>query len=103
MNLNMTGFRCFSKNFVSLCFRRKWSIRRVNPSNAEATFVQSTRAEFFWKPSKPCHVGIHWITLTEFHQMSTHMPGFHTFFRVFCTILLQAKLATSSIRVNLLR
>ena len=58
---------------------------------------------YFGKPSKPCHIGIHWITLTEFHQMSTHMPGFHTLFRVFCTILLQAKLATISIRGNSLR
>ena len=29
-----------------------------------------------WKPSKPCCVGIHWIDLDEFSQMSTHMPGF---------------------------
>ena len=30
----------------------------------------------FWKPSKPYHVGIHWITLVEYSQMSTRMPGF---------------------------
>ena len=35
----------------------------------------------FWKPSKPCHVGIHQIALTEFSQMSTHMPGFQSFLR----------------------
>ena len=25
--------------------------------------------------SKPCHVGIQWIALTEYFQMSTHIPG----------------------------
>ena len=35
-----------------------------------------------WKPSKPCHVGIHWIALTEYSQMSTHLPGFRWFFRI---------------------
>ena len=29
------------------------------------------------KLSKPYHVGIHWKALTEYSQMSTHMPGFH--------------------------
>ena len=37
----------------------------------------------FWKPSKPCHVGTHWIALAEFSQMSTHLPGFQWFFRFF--------------------
>ena len=31
---------------------------RFNPSNAEATFVQSARTQNLWKPSKPCCVGI---------------------------------------------
>ena len=30
----------------------------------------------FWKSPKPCHVGIHWKTLAEYSQMSTHMAGF---------------------------
>ena len=30
----------------------------------------------FRKLSKPCHVGIHWIALAEYSQMSTHTPGF---------------------------
>ena len=37
----------------------------------------------FWKPSKTCHVGIHWIALTECSQMSTHMTGFQSFFSFF--------------------
>ena len=40
----------------------------------------------FWKPSKPYHVGIHWITPTEYCQMSSHVPGFLSFFRVYCMI-----------------
>ena len=30
----------------------------------------------FHKPSKPCHVGTHWMALAEYFQMSTHMLGF---------------------------
>ena len=41
----------------------------------------------FLKQSKPCHVGTHCISLTEFSQMSTHVPGFQplfSFFESFC-------------------
>ena len=47
-----------------------------NPSNAKATFVESTRMQRFLKPSKPCHDGIHWTALIEYSEMSTHMPWF---------------------------
>ena len=43
---------------------------------------------------KSCHVGIHWIALDECYQMSTHMPGFQSFFR-FLHHFEFAKLATS--------
>ena len=33
------------------------------------------------KPSTPCHVGTHWKALAECFQMSTHLPGFRSFFR----------------------
>ena len=39
------------------------------------------------KLSKPCHVGIHWIALAEFYQMSTHVPGFQSFTVLFCITL----------------
>ena len=39
----------------------------------------------FRKLSKPCHVGIHWIALTEYSQMSTHLPGFQKSFRFFAS------------------
>ena len=32
----------------------------------------------FQKPVKPCHVGINWIALTEYSQMSTHLAGFQS-------------------------
>ena len=49
-----------------------------------------------WKLSKPCLVGIHWIALAEYSHMSTHLPGFQWFFRIFVS----ANLVISSIRVK---
>ena len=43
--------------------------------------------KYFRKPLKPCHVGIHWKALTEYLHMSTHLPGFRSFLRVFWIIL----------------
>ena len=37
----------------------------------------------FGKPSIPCHDGIHLNALKEYYQMSTHVPGFQSFFRYF--------------------
>ena len=39
---------------------------------------------YFWKPSKHCHVGIHWIALTECSHISTNVSGFQSFFQIFC-------------------
>ena len=69
-------------------------------SNAEATFVQSTRTQRFLKKSKTCHVCIHWIALTQYFQMRTHVPGFQCFFLLgFLHPFDLAILATSSKRV----
>ena len=54
----------------------------------------------FLKASKPCPVGIHWEALAEYSQMSTHVPGFQSFFSFLHHFVL-AKLATSSIRVKM--
>ena len=70
-----------------------------NPSNAEATLSKTQRGKDIRKTSEPCHVGIHWIALPEYFQMSTYMPGFDHF-PVFLHHFVLAKLATSSIRVN---
>ena len=39
----------------------------------------------FWKTSEPCHTGIHWIALSEYSQMSTHLPGFQSLFSFFAS------------------
>ena len=72
---------------------------RINPSSAETNFVQTQGCKDFWKPSKQCHVGIHWKALTEYFQMSIHLPGFQSFSKIFASFLL-ARLSTSSIRVK---
>ena len=33
----------------------------------------------------PCHVGIYYIACVGYSQMSTHVAGFRSFFRVFAT------------------
>ena len=39
----------------------------------------------FLKPYKPCHVGIHQKAPTKNSQMSTHVPGFQSLFRIFAS------------------
>ena len=39
----------------------------------------------FGKPSEPCHVGTHWKALAEHSHMSTHLPGFQSFYRFFAS------------------
>ena len=55
----------------------------------------------FWKPSIPCHFGIHWTALIEYSYISTHVPGFQSFLRPLHYFVL-TKLATTSIRVKAL-
>ena len=71
----------------------KW----YNLFNAEATFVQNSP-----NPSKPCHVGIHWIDVAVYSQISTHLPGFQSSCLDCLHHLLLAKLATSSMRAKAL-
>ena len=59
--------------------------------------------KYFWIPSKPCHVGIHWIALTEYSQMSTHVPGFQSFFRFFATFFIGQTSHQQHIRDNLIQ
>ena len=63
-------------------------LEAVNPSNADVILSSIAQGrKDFWRPFKPCHVGIHWIPLPEYSQMSTHLPGFRSFFCFFCLIL----------------
>ena len=54
----------------------------------------------FWKPSKPCHVGIHWIALADYSQIRTLVLRFQLFKGVMHSFVM-AKLASSRIRVNI--
>ena len=54
-----------------------------------------------WKTSKQFHVGIHWIPLAEYSQMSNPCARVCSFYKVFYLHhLVLAELATSSIRVK---
>ena len=78
--------------FIKWIWGRMVNTCRLNPYSAEA--------KDFWKPSKPYHIGIHWIVLTENTQMSTQLPGFQPFFKGFLDHFVLAKVATSLIRVK---
>ena len=57
------------------------------------------------KTSKPCRLSIHLKALAEYSQMSTHLPGFQlgsSNLARFLHLFVFAKLATSSIRVNMI-
>ena len=95
ISLGLGGGRCELDSPTSLpkCF---------NPLTLPMLRLLSPEAQGrkdFWKASNPCHVGIHWIALAEYSQMSTHMPGFQSFFRFFHNFV-AAKSASSSIKVN---
>ena len=67
---------------------RWWGKMRdsLMPLNLSMLRLLSSKAKGckdFWKSSKPCHVGIHWKALAEYFQMSTHLPRFQLFFRIF--------------------
>ena len=53
----------------------------IYPSNAEATFIQSTRTHNL----NPVMFGIPWKGLTEYSQMNTHLQGFQSFFMYFAS------------------
>ena len=55
----------------------------------------------FSETFKPCHVGIHWIALTGYSLMSTHMPWFEYFFQ-FLQHFVLAKLVINSTSVKYL-
>ena len=68
----------------------------INPSNAEPTFIQSSKMHSFLKAILTLSC---WYSLVN-SKMSTHMPGFQSFFRFFLHHFVLPKLATSSIRVK---
>ena len=97
INTKMTGFKI-------LCFLVHWTkvasaMEGLTPLMLRLLLSKAQGRKVFWKPFKPCHVGIHWIALAEYFQMSTHMPGFQSFFQVFAPFCI-GQLASSSIRVK---
>ena len=90
-------FSCFLLHFVLA--KLVTSFMRVTLSNVDISFAINTRMQRFGKSSKPCHIGIRWISLAKYSQMSTHVPGFKSSSCFLHTFVL-AKLATSSIRVK---
>ena len=51
-------------------------------------------------PSETCHVGIHWIALVEYSQMSTHVPGFQSFFRSFFASFCNGQISHHQLKVE---
>ena len=63
-----------------------------NPSAADVTcrylsLSNAQKSKKLWKSLKTCHVGIHWKALTEYFQMSTHLPWFQSFHSFLSSIL----------------
>ena len=50
------------------------------------------RKDLYEQP-KPCHIGIHWISLAELSQMCTHVPGLQAIILGFLHHFVLAKLA----------
>ena len=72
----------------------------MNPSNAEATFVQSTRMQQFLKNIETLSC---WYALVSCRRELLNKYPFDRVsvnFQVFCIIFILGKLSTSSIRVN---
>ena len=65
---------------VALHFRPRLTVPMLRLLSSK-----SRRCKNYWKTSKLCHVGIHWKALAEFSLMSTHLPGFQSFFRIFAS------------------
>ena len=57
----------------------------LNPSNAKATFVQSTRAISFLKTILTLSTGIYWKAPVEYSHKSTNVPGSQSFIRFFAS------------------
>ena len=58
----------------------------LNSCNAEATFVQNTRPNIFENQLNPViNADTHRKALAVYTQMSTHVPGFQSFFMYFAS------------------
>ena len=85
VNMNMSTGKLFLKRILNLKFfsfpiRITLLMLRLLSSKAQGR-------KYFRKPLETCHVGIYWKALGEYFHMSTHLPGFRSFFRFFCIIM----------------
>ena len=73
MNTNLKGFLMFFQKSLCPC-----ALDESGLSNG---------AKLFENHLNPVMLVFSRSTLTEYSQMSTHLPGFRSFFRFFCIIL----------------
>ena len=114
-------FRCQGAALTPLPLSRKMSVSSIalGKEQVRCSFyltllmlrLRSSNAKeckTFWKTFKPCHVGIHWKALAEYSQMSTHVPGFQSFFmflhqptiplQIFCESMIDLKVIFKGIK-----
>ena len=91
--LPYTFENCFWQHSQHQCLSLRWAlccktthkgwqqiISLVNLPMLRLLLSKAQGCNDFWKPSKPCHIGIHWVAPAEYSQMSTHVPGCQSFF-----------------------
>ena len=85
MSTHVPGFQSFFRFFAS------FSIGKISHQQHKGwgclgyLCPMHKKAKIFENRLKSYHVGIHLIVLVEYSQMSTHVPGFQSFFRFFAS------------------
>ena len=64
------------KRLIEMSAKRETCAWILNFSMLRLLLTRVQGCKELSKPSKPCHVGIHWKALDEFSQRSTHLTGF---------------------------
>ena len=75
------------RNLIQVNDNSIYAFERNNPFAAEIIFVQCTKKQIIMKiiRTKSCGLGTHMKALAKHSQMSTHSPGFQSFFRFFAS------------------
>ena len=71
--------------WIPCCDHVEFTVTELTLTMLRLLSSKAQKHNFLWKPSKPCHAGIHWKALTEYSQMSTHLTGFQSFFSFFAS------------------
>ena len=80
--------------------RLLWLLRAFNLHMLRLLLSKGQECKDFRKPFKTCHLGVHWIALAEYSQMSYTGARVSVILLGFLLLFVLAKLATSSTRVN---